>query len=55
MMLAIDPNFGKKNKSASKSYFFPLHRIKAIMKQDTGFTTNTENISAMSKAAEYFG
>lgn len=40
MMLAIDPNFGKKNKSASKTYLFPLHRVKAIMKQDNSYTTN---------------
>lgn len=53
-MLAIDPNWGKKNKS-SKSYFFPLHRIRAIMKQDSDYATSSENIAAMANATEYFG
>jgi len=53
-MLAIDPNWGKKNKS-SKSYFFPLHRIRAIMKQDSDIATTNDNIPAMANAVEYFG
>ena len=39
-MLTIDPNFGKKNKIAN-NYFFPLHRVKAIMKQDPFYTAST--------------
>lgn len=39
-MLTIDPNFGKRN-NLSKQFFFPLHRVKAIMKQDDYFTTST--------------
>ncbi len=53
-MLTIDPNFGKK-KESSKNYFFPLHRVKAIMKEDNAFTATTENVSTMAKCAEYFG
>lgn len=52
MMLAIDPNFkNKANKNSSKNYFFPLHRVKAIMKQDPSFTTSTENVCAMARTA----
>lgn len=47
-MLAIDPNFGKKN-NLSKNFFFPLHRVRTIMKQDEYFTTSAENVTAMTK------
>lgn len=40
-MLTIDPNFGKRNKISGNSFFFPLHRVKAIMKQDSYYTTST--------------
>lgn len=49
-MMARDPNFAKKNLSNSKKFFFPLHRVKAIMKQDNAFTATTENVSAMARA-----
>lgn len=50
-MLTIDPNFKSKNKVGSKNFFFPLYRVKAIMKQDTYYTASTENVSTMAKAA----
>lgn len=53
-MLSLDPNFGKKHKTASH-FFFPLHRVKAIMKQDSSYATSTESVTAMSRAAEHFG
>lgn len=48
--MSVDPNFKKRNKDQSKSSLFPLHRIKAIMKQDSFYTTSAENVSAMAKA-----
>lgn len=48
-MLSIDPNYGKKTKP-SANLLFPLHRVKAIMKQDNSYTASTENVSAMTKA-----
>lgn len=53
-MMAQDPNFTKKGQTSNK-FMFPLHRVKAIMKQDTAYTASTENISAMARATEYFG
>ena len=55
LMMAKDPNYAKKNPNNSKKFFFPLHRIKAIMKQDTACAASAENVSAMAKATEYFG
>lgn len=53
-MLSIDPNFGHRH-NASRHYFFPLHRTKAIMKQDGSYAASTESVTAMSRAAECFG
>lgn len=39
-MLSLDPNFGKKSKP-SANLLFPLHRVKAIMKQDNSYTAST--------------
>ena len=52
-MMAKDPNF-KKSAGGNKC-FFPLHRVKSIMKQDSYYTTNTENVTSMTHAVEYFG
>lgn len=54
-MLAIDPNFNKKQKGLGKDFYFPLHRVKSIMKLDNSYSTSTENVCAMTKAVEYFG
>ena len=51
-MMAINPNFKTKN---SNKHLFPLHRVKAIMKQDADYRAGAEAVSAMSKATEYFG
>lgn len=53
-MLARDPNFNKKSAAGNKT-FFPLHRVKSIMKQDGYYTANTENVTAMANSVEYFG
>lgn len=53
-MIIIDPNFINKIQSTKNMYLFPLNRIKAIMKQDTNYTTSNDNITAMTKTVEYF-
>lgn len=49
-MLAIDPNFAVRNKGTGSNYFFPLHRVRGIMKQDNFYTTSAENVTTMTKA-----
>ena len=51
-MTARDPNF---KKASTNQLFFPMHRVRAIMKQDPYYTTSAENVSAMTKTVEYFG
>ena len=34
----------------SGEYTFPLHRVRAIMKQDTFYTAKAEAVATMSKA-----
>lgn len=53
-MMAQDPNF-KKGQGGSKKFFFPLHRIRAIMKLDSDYACSNENTQAMAQLAEYFG
>ena len=50
-MLIDNPNAQKQG----SKYLFPLHRIRAILRQDTHYTPKTEGVTTMSKAAEYFG
>ena len=52
--MSIDPNFKSKT-DKGKSYLFPLHRVKAIMKQDSDYRPGTEAVATMSKAVEFFG
>lgn len=54
-MMAKDPNYGKKSTASSKKFFFPLSRVKTIMKQDNFYTASTDNVTAMTRSAQYFG
>lgn len=39
---------------STPKYFYPLARVKAIMRQDTFYAPKVEATLAMAKAAEYF-
>lgn len=54
-MMAKDPNFKKSGNSEGNKLFFPMHRVRAIMKQDNYYTATTENVTSMTRAVEYFG
>ena len=54
-MTAKYPNFSKRSNNSANKTFFPLYRVKAIMKQDSYYTASTENVTAMTKTVEYFG
>ena len=46
---------GEANSEASApKNLFPLHRIRAIMKQDAYYSAKIEATTAMAKATEYF-
>lgn len=47
-----NPNGGQEQ--GGPKYLFPLHRIRAIMKQDTYYSAKVEATAAMSKTTEYF-
>lgn len=49
-MTAKDPNFKKGGNSEGNKLFFPMHRVRAIMKQDTYYTATTENVTSMTRA-----
>lgn len=45
----------EKDIDPDNKFFFPLHRIRSIMKQDKMFAPKTEAVAAMARATEYFG
>lgn len=49
-----NPN-AEKELDVDNKFFFPLHRIRSIMKQDKFYTPKTEAVTAMARATEYFG
>lgn len=46
--LIANPN-NEKEIDLENKYFFPLHRIKSIMKQDSYYAPRTEAVAAMAK------